>query len=257
MTLLLAICCLTGLAHANERAKELFLNGKELYNQGRYESAIIAWKEAYALDPRPVLLFNLANAYERSGQFEEALDALERYRPLAKPEEGEVLDTRIRALEDRVREIEEERRRAEEERLAAQRALEEERRRAEQARLEAEAARKKGAFPALPVVTTATGVGALGFGVVNGLAALRHRKALRDPSLCSADGICKSEAEPIFARQRKAALLADVGTLSGVVLTGVGATLFLTRSNGADLRVMPTGQGLRIEGSFGGNDDAR
>lgn len=239
MTALLALL-LTGTAHANDRAKELFQNGKELYNQGRYESAIVAWKEAYELDPRPVLLFNLANAYERSGLIREALEALEGYRPLARAEEGEALDARIRSMQDRVREMDEEERKAEAERLAAERLLEEERRKAEAARLEAEAAKNRRGPPVLPIAITAVGAGLVGFGVVEGLGAVSARKTLKDPAVCAPGGPCLDTAADAFARQKRAALLADVGLVSGIAVTGLGAFLLVSRPKASDHVVLPT-----------------
>lgn len=225
---------LASTAHADEQAKELFVEGRTLYNQGRYEQAIEAWREAYALDPRPVLMFNLSNAYERSGQFEEALQSLETYRPAAKPEEVDALESRIRTLRERVEQAQEKEREAEAERLAAEKALEEERRRAEE--LAAQQAKKP---PVVPIVVTAAGVGLLGFGAIEGLSALGARRELNDPNTCTDTGICKEGAEELFARQRRSALLADVGLLSGAAVTGLGVYLFTRGGKADDLQVVP------------------
>jgi hypothetical protein len=48
-------------------------------NTGRYEEAIKAFEEAYALEQDPLLLFRLAQAYRLSGQPAKALDACEAY----------------------------------------------------------------------------------------------------------------------------------------------------------------------------------
>lgn len=48
-------------------------------NTGRYEEAIKAFEEAYALEQDPILLFRLAQAYRLSGQPVKALDACEAY----------------------------------------------------------------------------------------------------------------------------------------------------------------------------------
>ncbi len=58
------------LAFAQEgdsRALELYRNGVQLYEEGRYELAIVAWKEAYAISlkteqPKSLLLYNIAVA---------------------------------------------------------------------------------------------------------------------------------------------------------------------------------------------------
>jgi len=48
-------------------------------NTGRYEEAIKAFEEAYALEQDPTILFRLAQAYRLSGQPDKALDACEAY----------------------------------------------------------------------------------------------------------------------------------------------------------------------------------
>ena len=87
-----------------ERAKELYQNGSLLYDEGRYEDAIIAFQEAYRLSEQPKLLYNIAQAQERLGRYQEALDTLSRYRAYAPAEEREALDRRIRNLERRLEE---------------------------------------------------------------------------------------------------------------------------------------------------------
>ena len=67
----------------DERARELYLLGDDLYSQGRYEEALAAFEEAYRLSERPLLLFNIANAQERSGQWQGAIESLEGYLPHA------------------------------------------------------------------------------------------------------------------------------------------------------------------------------
>lgn len=87
------------------RARELFENGSLLYDEGRYEDAIAAWKEAWRLSGRSLLLFNMANATERLGRYDEAMDLLSRYRAFAPAEERETLDRRIRNIERRLVEV--------------------------------------------------------------------------------------------------------------------------------------------------------
>ncbi|MES2643192.1 MAG: tetratricopeptide repeat protein [Myxococcota bacterium] len=88
------------------RARELFENGSLLYDEGRYEDAIAAWKEAWRLSGRSLLLFNMANATERLGRYDEAMELLSRYRAFAPAEERETLDRRIRNIERRLVEAE-------------------------------------------------------------------------------------------------------------------------------------------------------
>ncbi|MBX2801753.1 MAG: tetratricopeptide repeat protein [Myxococcales bacterium] len=80
------------------QAKELYRLGAGLYEAGRYQEAIGTFREAHELSGNPKLLFNVANAQERLGQLQDAVDSLLRYRPFATPEEQVALDLRISAL---------------------------------------------------------------------------------------------------------------------------------------------------------------
>lgn len=84
------------------QARLLFENGERLYDEGRYEQAIVAFREAYDLSRRPALLYNMANAYERLGRLEEAVDALNAFRIHASPDQQDVLMARVAAIEERI-----------------------------------------------------------------------------------------------------------------------------------------------------------
>ena len=57
-------------------ARERFQAGQLAYNSGDYEQAAALWEEAYRLDPRPALQYNLAQAYSRLGRLSDELAAL-------------------------------------------------------------------------------------------------------------------------------------------------------------------------------------
>lgn len=84
------------------RAKEIYENGVILYDEGRYDDAIVAFQEAYRLSERPELLYNIANACERAGRYREAYEALNRYRVYAAADERERLDRRITMLSEKL-----------------------------------------------------------------------------------------------------------------------------------------------------------
>lgn len=88
----------------DERAVVFFENGAVLYQEGRYVEAIEAFERSYELSGEPALFFNIANAQERLGEPEKALDALNRYRVFAVPDERKILERRIENLERRVEE---------------------------------------------------------------------------------------------------------------------------------------------------------
>ena len=85
-----------------ERAKTLYANGSQLYEEGLYDKAILAFQEAYAVSKNPKLLYNIANAQERSGDIAGSLDTLNTYRVYAETSESDTLDRRIKALENRL-----------------------------------------------------------------------------------------------------------------------------------------------------------
>lgn len=60
-------------------AIELFKESKKRYRDGDFEAAARLLEEAYAIDPAPTLLYNLARARESAGDLEGAVDAYRRY----------------------------------------------------------------------------------------------------------------------------------------------------------------------------------
>lgn len=106
-----AILTLTavGPVHAQEAtsepsARDLFFQGSAAYRMGNYEEAVDVWQRAYALDPRPLLLYNLGQAYERLGRLTEAVDATERYLSQADPNDPQRADAmaRLSAMRERL-----------------------------------------------------------------------------------------------------------------------------------------------------------
>ena len=74
----LVIPCLLaalGTARADDKAKakQLYDEGLRHYNVAEYTDAIAAWKEAYLLSKKPLLLFNIGQAYRLSGDCTHAL----------------------------------------------------------------------------------------------------------------------------------------------------------------------------------------
>ncbi|MGE0789514.1 MAG: hypothetical protein AB7S26_27820 [Sandaracinaceae bacterium] len=61
------------------RARARFDEGTVHYREGRYLDAAIAYEDAYELSPRPLILRNVATAFERALELGQAADAYERY----------------------------------------------------------------------------------------------------------------------------------------------------------------------------------
>lgn len=87
-----------------EKAKVIFENGSQLYEEGNYDGAILAFQEVFRLTESPVLHYNLANCYERLGELQQAVDQLNLYRAVAGQDEVETLDRRLVNLERRLEE---------------------------------------------------------------------------------------------------------------------------------------------------------
>jgi tetratricopeptide (TPR) repeat protein len=81
--LVLLCSCLSSVAlaqtPAEAAARENFAAGEAAYNRGDYATAIEAWRNAYASDPRPRIQYNIYQAHERLGDLAAAAEALQRY----------------------------------------------------------------------------------------------------------------------------------------------------------------------------------
>jgi hypothetical protein len=69
LTALLLAGCLARIAAADPAAdyERAFRRGNELFDGGRWGAARAEYEAAYAIDPRPILLFNIASTYRREG----------------------------------------------------------------------------------------------------------------------------------------------------------------------------------------------
>ncbi len=63
----------------DEIARAHFATGVSYYDSGRYDSAVKEFREAYRLSHRPLLLFNIARAYEKMGDAGRASGYYRRY----------------------------------------------------------------------------------------------------------------------------------------------------------------------------------
>lgn len=222
-----------GQAAIDARARELWENGAILYNEGRYEDAILAWDEAYHLSERPLILTNIANAQERLGLWQDALETLNRYRAYAPAGERDSLDRRIANLERRL---------------------------AEQAQAPPVstpvAATSAGPGRALPAALLAGGVAGLGASAGFGVLAVRARDEALGLCVSSGDGVlCPSAAGDALGRDRRYSLIADAALGSGAVLAAAGvAALLRVRGGSAPLQAgvgpTPGGGVVVLTGGF-------
>jgi tetratricopeptide (TPR) repeat protein len=66
-------------ADGNAKAKQLYDEGFRHFNVAEYPQAIESWKQAYLISKKPLLLFNIAQAYRLSGDCKQAMTFYDNY----------------------------------------------------------------------------------------------------------------------------------------------------------------------------------
>lgn len=84
-----------GAASEDAEAKALFEAGREAFDAGKYETALVRWKEAHTLSRRPALLYNIGLAHDRLRQDAAAIEAFEAF-VSALPDDPRTPDARAR-----------------------------------------------------------------------------------------------------------------------------------------------------------------
>lgn len=85
--LLVIACASPAFADDKAKAKTLYQQGLNHYNLAEWPDAIKAWKESYVLSKKPLLLFNIGQAYRLSGDCKQAMifyDSYQREEPTPK-----------------------------------------------------------------------------------------------------------------------------------------------------------------------------
>ena len=215
----------------SDPALDLFEQSARAYREGRFEEAVEKLLEARKLKPEPVLLYNLARAYEALGRWEDAANAYTQYLD----EEPGAADRR--AIEGRIATL-----RTQAAELAAAR-------RPETKPVDDRAPgpatpglrdRDDGTFPAfVPWAVAGAGIAVAGAGFGIGAAArTKHDDAV---------------AEPIQQRaadlQESAEALAGVSTVMivvGAVLVASGASWLIVRATSTTSTTSPAARAARL-----------
>jgi tetratricopeptide (TPR) repeat protein len=79
-----------------ETAKEAYNRGLSLYAAGKYQEAADSFLAAYRLKPKPLILFNVGQAYRKQGSFDQALTYYRRFLDEAPPAERAPLEEEVR-----------------------------------------------------------------------------------------------------------------------------------------------------------------
>ena len=249
-------------------AKRLFNQAHLAYRRGDYEEAILKWEQSFDLSGEPLIYLSIANAYERLGDPEQALDYLTRWREKAPRREHEELDQRIESLQRRVddkRAEEERRKREEEERLAKEKErLEKERQR----KLEELRQQEEESATDVWMITGWSMVGVGGAAVIAGLVvdgvAASKRPDQDEACTDSGDGLlCRDARRDDIESSNTLAIAGDVTWIVGGIVAAGGVVALLTlagddgdEDTNASARprfapwVGPRSGGLAVHGNF-------
>jgi hypothetical protein len=205
-----------------DRARELAAEATRAFSAGDFRRAVTLVRQAYASDPEPVLLYNLARALEASGDEAGARDAYRAYLT-ADPRAADrgAVEGRIAILEQKLREREQiERERKSQAGPGKPRPV-------SRAQAPTPSAPRPARAPVAPWIAIGAGATSLGTGVVLGLVARSEREDGAAPSTSGRD------AQNAEDRARSFARWANITLVAGVVLSAAGVTWLLVESSAA------------------------
>lgn len=207
-------------------ARRLFVEGDAHYKAGRYALAAERFIKAFELSGKPALLFNLANTYERAGNYEKAAHYLRMYL-----DGGEVHDpASVRARLQRLELAVIEQKKSDDDAGTTQPSTP-----AATATGDTSAAtRKQPSRVPYYVVGGGVAVGAA-TAIIFGLRASSDRSEI--DALCVDQGggvICPPQAESHLSSERRNALISDIGIGVAAASVATGLVYYLvTRDRGA------------------------
>lgn len=256
------------------QAKREFNKGRLAYRRGDYEEAILKWQESYAMCEEPLIHLNIANAYERLGDLEPALDHLKKWRLVAPLREHGELDARIAGLSTRVAELQKEKAASQATEDAAQRAEEEQKAReaADPQKDRAKQDEASGGIGTMNIIgISLVGVGgaaAIAGVIMDAVAASKRPDEAQACTDMSGRLLCRDAQRADIESSNTLALAGDITWIAGAVVAAGGATVLVLTATGVlsvgvggdetsksdaviqDLRIGTYGSGLRVFGRF-------
>jgi tetratricopeptide (TPR) repeat protein len=225
-------------------AQAAYQSARQAYDEKRFEDAVALLRQAYACDPDPVYLGNIARAYEEASRSPEALAAWQAYLGvITDPEERRRTEGRISALTKVV---------AERERLELERQQAEEARRL----AEAQAHLVRPVGPSSPGPRIATGawltmgaglVGLAGGVALGVLADARHSSAVSEPRVTTADSLQGTARN--FATAANVAFVAG-GVVAAAGLVWIGVDVLRTGSGRGRVALALSPWGFTLAGTL-------
>ena len=220
--MLLSVPALAQSAEDEEQAKALYSQGEEAYADEEFEQALKYWQAAYDLSGRPLILYNMASAYEKLGRYPEAIETLDEYWRFAPESERGIIERRIKSLEAKLEPGQD---------SPATNAT----------------GRVSGGGLSIDPAWLLVGVGAAGVGTGTyfGLQSRSSSAILADACI---DGLCTGAQSSLLAQNQRDSIIADTALLVGIAAAGTGVTLLLIDDGG--LYVSPTPNGVLVGGRF-------
>ncbi|MCA9550813.1 MAG: tetratricopeptide repeat protein [Myxococcales bacterium] len=230
------------------QAIQLFQESRAAYRQGRFRETAALLEKAYALDPAPTLLYNLARALESDGDFEGAVKAYQDYLAAdPKADDRAAIAQRIENLQTQIAEREELQRRLREAQARPPPGPAPAPAPIAPAAPEVELTHEAPAARSTPVVPwVVAGLGAAGVaagGVLGVMARNKHQEA--DGAPAQADAVLLDEDARSLARGANIAFIAGGAVAAGGLIWGLLQTLGGDDDGSAvSLRVGPTSVGV-------------
>lgn len=258
LRLALAVLLASGVAHAQpaptppapespalEEARRLYVEGNEHYSAGRYTLAAERFVKAYELSGKPALLFNLANTYERAGDYEKAAHYLRMYLAGGEVHDPAAVKARLQRLELTL---------VENKKNADNAAAAQPSTPPEQDKEELPVAPVPKPRPSrVPYYVAGAGVVAGGAAaVVFGLRARSDRSEI--DALCTEQSggmVCPPSAEPHLSNERRNALFSDIG-LGVAAASVVTSVVYYLVTRDSDAATEPSRHALSIVPSASG-----
>ncbi|MCA9707470.1 MAG: tetratricopeptide repeat protein [Myxococcales bacterium] len=244
-----------------ERARELYENGVSLFEEGSYQGAVLAFQRAYELSEDNNLLYNIALAYDRLGEFERAIEYLDRYRALAPKSERAELERRKKSLVKRLEKQQETEAGAPEpdDDEPTDDAPTDDEPTDDEITPPPASPRDDRQFPPAAGALLGTAVVGLGLGIGFGVSSLRHSRSAEQGCTGAGDDLyCLSSSGDDLRRGRTHGIVADVSFAVGAAAT-VGMVIVLAlaarkRKRSGDTALVPVparaGGGLALARRF-------
>ena len=222
-------------------AKGWFIEGQQLYKDGRYRDALVAFERAYKLSSRPNILRSIAYCHENLGQLREALSVLRDYLSMAEQQKIPEIRSHIRRIQERLEPKDPPPVVAtpdtpKEPTPPPERSIE---------------PRKQWRLSTGPAVGYGIGGAALIAGSIFGAQALSARSEAQSRCSTGDAGFCPTDAADALNRDASYSLFADISFgVGGAAVVGATVWMIVDNNRPSRLQLIPVGNGVVLNGRF-------